>query len=230
MGLSQRLGQILALAKGSHVLADIGTDHAYLPIEACRLDICQKAIACDINQGPLKIATANIQEAAFTQRIETRLGDGLEPLGEGEADTIVISGMGGIRMWHILQGQATKAQFAKKLILQPQHNLEELRRYLHGGGYQILDEQLVMESDTRFYVILVAHYTGVVDIWTAEAYILGKFLSERPHYLAYLQYHHQKMTRYIQDITCRSSREIAVQRLAIFSHAIAAAEKDKRRE
>lgn len=88
-------------------LADVGTDHAYIPIYLMQNGVIPQAVAMDINQGPLLRATENIRRYGLTGRIETRLSDGLEKLQAGEADTILIAGMGGLLMVRILEnGQA----------------------------------------------------------------------------------------------------------------------------
>ena len=212
MALSLRLSTILNLARGSNTLADIGTDHAYLPIEACAANLCNTAIACDINKGPLETAAANIRAAGLSNRIQTRLGDGLAPLNTNEADCIVISGMGGMRIWNILQNEPEKARYAKKLILQPQHDLEELRKNLHGSGYDITAEELVIE-DSRFYVILVVAYTDEVTQWTEQEYFFGKHLAQSRDFLRYLHYHQDKIARYIQSISDGDTRQLAEMRL-----------------
>lgn len=212
MALSLRLQAILDLVQGSQVLADIGTDHALLPIEAMRRGFCKKAIACDINKGPLDIAAANISGAGFAAQIETRLGDGLQPIRPMEADCVVISGMGGTRIWHILQSEPTKAQYAQRLILQPQHNLETLRKNLHAEGYAIETEKLICE-DRRFYVILLARYTGAVTPWAPQEYFLGKDIAQSPLFPAYLEYHQEKISRYIQSVKDENDRAADAARL-----------------
>ena len=212
MAISLRLRAVLDLINNCDILADIGTDHAYLPIEACNANLCTKAIACDINKGPLDIANVNIATAGLCNCIETRLGDGLKPLNTNEADCIVISGMGGMRIWNILQSEPCKARYAKKLILQPQHDLEELRKKLHGTGYEISTEKLVIE-DSRFYVILLARYIGEVTQWEEQEYFFGRYLSESEDFMQYLNYHHVKITRYIQSINDYDTRQLAETRL-----------------
>ena len=213
MALSARLQAILEFAKGCKVLADIGTDHAYLPIEAVRAGFCEKAIACDVNKSPLESAEKNIQLVPFLDQLETRLGNGLVPLEENEADCIVISGMGGMLIWDILQAQPAKARFAKKLILQPQQSVERLRKNLHGAGYEITAEKLVYE-DARFYIILVARYTGSeVAAWTDREYFLGKYLCESPGYLQYLQHEKDRIARYIHFVKDDDAGRLAHMRL-----------------
>jgi len=213
MALSLRLRAVLELARGCEILADIGTDHGFLPIEACSMEICEKAIACDINKGPLAVAKANIRAAGLSHRIETRLGDGLKPLCEKEADCIVISGMGGMRIWNILHTEPGKARFAKKLVLGPQHNVPELRKNLHGMGFEILTEKLVYE-DSRFYVILVTTYTGEIKSWTEQEYFLGKHLRDSEDFMPYLRYHRSQIDGYIGSLKHPSSLQLAELRLS----------------
>ena len=209
MAISKRLGAILALAKGAHTLADIGTDHAYLAIAAIEQNICHQAIACDINPGPLHIAKKNIAQANLTQAIETRLGNGLAPLRPQEADTIVIAGMGGMLILKILEAEMPKAQFAKKLILSPQHDLPLVRKSLHQLGFYIAQEVLVHE-DGRFYIVLEATHTGECHTWTEQEYFLGKHLKNSPHWPSYLNHQADKINRYIDHL---KAKETALQQL-----------------
>jgi len=196
------------------VLADIGTDHAYLPIEAIRAGFCETAIACDIVHGPLKMAEFNIRAAGFAGRIETRLGDGLQPLAPNEADCITIAGMGGKNIMHILSAAPQTAENAR-LILQPQHDLEDLRRFLHANSYNILEEKLVHEKSkkqSRFYVILIASYTtDLITPWTDADYFLGQINS--PHLHEYLREKHRKISGYINSVSDISAQKLAQQRL-----------------
>ena len=163
------------------VLADIGTDHAYLPIAAIEQKICKSAIACDLHPGPLKIAKENISKAGFASHIQTRLGDGLKPISPGEADCIVITGMGGMRIWGILMDGMEQAQLAKRLVLQPQHDIVLLRKNLHKAGFEIQDERLVREKvggKELFYIVIAARYTAANITWTEREYFLGKHLIE----------------------------------------------------
>ena len=212
MAISKRLQGILDFVENATTLADIGTDHAFLPIEACTKNICSRAIACDLNKGPLEIANINIKAANLTHRIETRLGNGLLPLNINEADVITISGMGSHVMWSILESQPEKAKSARVLVLQPQHDyLENFRMSLHGGGYEILDETLIYE-DSRFYVIMKVSHTGKISTWTDREYFVGKFLTNSPFFSEYLDYHRSKIARFIDNCD-NQSRELAKMRL-----------------
>jgi len=209
MAISLRLRTLLEYVKNTNVLADIGTDHAYLPIEACKLSLCKTAIACDINKGPLEIAKKNIEVAGLTACIQTRLGDGLAPLNSNEADTIVISGMGGMAVWRILQNP--RAKEAKKLILQPQHNIPELRINLHQAGFNISEESLIKE-DGRFYIILIAAYGGEIATYSPQEYFLGKGINNSDAYGSYLNHTEEKILKYI-DFLSDTEKENAMHQL-----------------
>ena len=214
MVLSPRLQAVLDLiasgADQKNILADIGTDHAYLPIVAVEQGICEKAIACDLHPGPLTIASENIREAGLCDKIETRLGNGLAPLSAGEASCIVVAGMGGMRIWGILLEGMEQARAAKKLILQPQHDTVLLRKNLHEARFEIQDERLVKEivgGKEHFYVIIAACYTGEVTQWTEKEYFLGKFLIEAGGdiFTAYKQREREKIEAYISRIKDNSA-------------------------
>ncbi|MCL2528307.1 MAG: class I SAM-dependent methyltransferase, partial [Defluviitaleaceae bacterium] len=217
--LSPRLQAVMDFINcRASVLADIGTDHAYLPVAAVQHGLCDKAIACDLNPGPLAIADRNIQDAGLCGTIETRLGDGLLPLLPGEADCIVIAGMGGMRIWGIISEGIEQARKASRLILQPQHDTVLLRKNLHEAGFEIQDEIIVREVvgvREHFYVIIAACYTGDVYNWTEKEYFLGKFLIEKSgdDFFAYLASESKKITAYIAQIKDEAALSDAKMRL-----------------
>lgn len=208
--LSPRLTAVLGCVGACRVLADIGTDHAYLPIAAVRGGVCEKAVACDISRGPLEIAEKNIHAAGLSDRIQTRLGDGLQPLFENETDCITIAGMGGMRIMEILAAAPEKTGNAR-LILQPQHDLEELRRFLHSNAYMILEEKIVRER-ARFYVIIVAGRGGEAAEYTDAEYFCGRISGAEA--TAYLRDLRQKISAYFGELTDADARELAKKRLA----------------
>ena len=114
---------VAGMVTGRGTLADIGTDHAFLPIELIRQEKICHAIAMDINQGPLKAAKEHIAACGYENQIETRLSDGMAALAPGEACSAVIAGMGGALTVHILTEGKEKAGQMKELILQPQSEL-----------------------------------------------------------------------------------------------------------
>ena len=120
MVLSPRLQAIADLIKPCHCMADIGTDHAYLPVWLCQNGRCDTAIAADINQGPLDRAGETVRRFQLSNRVSLRLGSGVEPLSPGEADGIVIAGMGGLLIGELLQARPQVFDQAKQILLQTQ--------------------------------------------------------------------------------------------------------------
>lgn len=159
--LKGRLSLCARYVRGGSRLADIGTDHAYLPIALCEADRCPCALACDINPLPLQSARQNIARRGLTGRIETRLGSGLEPVGADEADDIVIAGMGGELIADILAACPWIGNPDKRLILQPMTRHEALIRWLYANGYAITDQDAVTDAG-KSYTVICARYDGTV--------------------------------------------------------------------
>ncbi len=159
MELKGRLGAIAEKIPVCGVLADVGTDHAYIPMYAVMKGVCCKALATDIRIGPVKIAERNIRRCGLEERIEVRLGPGLGPVACGEADTAVIAGMGGLLINEILQDSLEKARGIKSLILQPMNAVELVRKWLYEEGFAIHEELLVSEGK-KLYNIICAGWEG----------------------------------------------------------------------
>jgi len=160
MELKGRLGAIAGMVPVCRTVCDIGTDHAYIPIYLVSGDICGKAVATDVRKGPLQVAGENILSFGLDDRIELRLGDGLEPLREGEAEVIVIAGMGGALIRDLLEQGRSKAVKAQKLVLQPMKAPELVREWLCENGFEITGEELA-EEEGKIYTLIGAHWTGV---------------------------------------------------------------------
>ena len=148
--LPKRLETIIERMPDSGCLADIGCDHAYVAIEAVRRGRAARALACDVRKGPLQQAAEHILCAGLAGKIETRLSDGLEKVAPGEADTVVVAGMGGPLMERILQGRL--GDFAH-FVLSPQSEIPHFRRFLLTEGMQI-DEETMLIDEGKYYVIL----------------------------------------------------------------------------
>lgn len=152
--ITERLQCVINNTSGK-VIADIGTDHAYIPIKLIKDCICEKAIASDIKKGPLEIAKQNIERNKLDGKIETRLGAGLSVLKEGEADTIIIAGMGGEMIESILKDNEKIAKSAKILVLQPMNSQYELRKYLIKNNYKITSENIAVEGFKVYNILTV---------------------------------------------------------------------------
>ena len=135
MELSVRLQAVADMVTEGTKVADVGTDHAYIPIYLVEHDKNPSAIAMDINRGPLKKAEENISSHNLENKIETRLSDGLKQLHLGEADSVVIAGMGGGLVVKIMEEGTLHKKYVKEWILQPQSEISKVRQYLNENGY-----------------------------------------------------------------------------------------------
>ena len=155
MKLSNRMKAVAAMVTNGSRLADIGTDHAFVPIFLLQKQIIPWAIASDINEGPLERAREHIREAGLEEQISIRLGDGLSRVSPGEADSILIAGMGGELILHILEEGEAVCRQAGELILQPQSEIHKVRRYLREHDYRLVDEDMILE-DGKYYPMMRA--------------------------------------------------------------------------
>ncbi len=164
--LSDRMQAIADQVGPDDVVADIGTDHGYIPIWLTINNRCRHAILGDINAGPLEKAQESITKYAPDKIFDMRLGSGIEVLQPGEADTVIIAGMGGILIKNILLAEMHKTKLFKKMILQPRNNSDVLRSWLEElDGFVITKEQVVKEVDKYSEIITVK---AVSEITPAE--------------------------------------------------------------
>ena len=157
--ISNRLTTASALVTQGYTLADVGTDHGYIPIYLLQQEKIPSAIAMDINEGPLERAKEHIALYGLQAYIQTRLSDGVAALKPGEVEAVLIAGMGGGLVMHILQDGEQVCRTAKELILQPQSEIERVREFLREEGYTILAEGMVYE-DGKFYPMMKVQYQG----------------------------------------------------------------------
>jgi len=157
--LSPRLRTIADLVRPGARLADIGTDHARLPVWLIRQGVISRAIATDLRPGPLERARQTAARCALEGQIDFRLGDGLQTLsGPEEADTLVVAGMGGETIAAILSGApwlASPAAHTCRLLLQPMSGADALRRWLGRNGFAIRREVLCQEERTLYVILWV---------------------------------------------------------------------------
>lgn len=160
MELSERLNFIIKNIENTSVLADIGTDHGYIPVHALKNGICSKAIAVDINKEPLDKARLNAILEGMGEELEFRLGDGLKVLEKDEVEVTVIAGMGGNLIRDILEAQIEKVNSMKYLVLQPAQNPEVLREYLYTNNYEIINEDLCLDDNIYYELFKVRRKEG----------------------------------------------------------------------
>jgi len=149
--LSKRIEKLVELFPGARSVADIGCDHGYTSILLAKAGKAEKIIACDIGQAPLESAKKNILREGLTDRIECRLGDGLEPIKSFEAESVLISGMGGPLITEILDKRIEEFSFA---VLSPQSDFANFRRFLF-DRMDILKEEYLEEGGKFYRLFLV---------------------------------------------------------------------------
>ena len=159
--LSTRLTFVKTIAGTCGTVADIGTDHALLPVSMVAEGLAEKAILTDVRKGPLEAAVRGIEKYCPEKRsaFDLRHGNGLKVLKKGEADVITICGMGGLLIAEILEASPEVAKNCPKLVLQPNTCVGELRRFLWDNGFTIAREQGLAEAGHP-YAIIETRYTG----------------------------------------------------------------------
>ena len=166
MKLSKRMKAVASMVTPGNALADIGTDHGYVPISLVQEKKIKRAIAMDINRGPLQRAQENIAAYQLEGYIQTRLSDGVNQLEAGEVDTILIAGMGGELVIHILSEGMEVCRSVKELVLQPQSELHKVRQFLREQNFEIVDEDMVIE-DGKYYPMMKVVPVENTVLWDA---------------------------------------------------------------
>ncbi|MDR1627711.1 MAG: class I SAM-dependent methyltransferase [Oscillospiraceae bacterium] len=173
--LSKRLEICAGMVSKGCRIADIGTDHAYLPIFLAKNNLISGAIASDVNTGPLKTAQKNIKNNGLEKIIKTRISEGLKNIYEDEVDEIIIAGMGGNLISEILDKCNFQNKFSKKFILQPMTREYDLRLYLCNNGYFIENEKAVY-CKNKVYTVMHVKYTNHKLIFSETYYYIGMIL------------------------------------------------------
>ncbi len=174
MKLSHRLMTIASFVRKGSKIADIGTDHGYIPIYLVKEGISPSALAMDVRKGPLERAEHHVLDYGLGDKIKVRLSDGLMKLKPGEADTIVIAGMGGELIVRILEEGRHVWESAERLILSPQSEIGSVRHYLEENGFTILRETMVKDEGKYYTVIEAGH--GAMHYGRECFYEYGKCL------------------------------------------------------
>lgn len=218
MEISKRLQAVVALVSYP-VIADIGTDHGYVPIYLHKMGKIQKALACDVRKGPLEKAKENIFLFQAQDHIETRLGNGLIPVRPGEVETAVIAGMGGMLTLRILKDSPEVVASLKELILAPQHDVDGVRRYLHSIGF-IIETEIMMKEDGKYYNIMRC-IPGEEEYPREIDYLYGKkLLFQKEPLLKELLTMEERKYRLVEQKLLESDTENAKERLVQVSEKL----------
>lgn len=200
--LQPRLQCIASLVPRGARLADVGTDHGYLPVYLLQRGVIDHAIASDINKAPLDHARATAREYGVEDKMDFRLCAGLADISAEETDTVAIAGMGGETILSILEAAPWTCDGAHTLILQPQTKIALLRRWLAEHGFAFLRERLVRDKG-QLYAVLVVSRGETRALSEGEA-LCGVLLGKDPLYGALLDEQLQKLTRAAQGLAVSS--------------------------
>lgn len=210
MELSNRLMKIVNMVDSCSSIADIGTDHAYIPIYLVKNGICKSAIASDINEGPVKKAKNNILFENLENKIKCLKSEGLKHLSPFETDCVVIAGMGGNLTRDIIEDRIETFKSLKYAILNPAQNVEILREYIYKSGFEILDEDLCIDENIFYEIIKVRYANHPIEI-DSIYYEVSKVLLQKKHPLigAFIEkklYLNKKILSAIKEGSCLADK------------------------
>lgn len=166
--LSERILMAAKMVRKGSIVADIGTDHAYLPAWLVLNGICPSALACDLRKGPLDNAKKTVEAYGVADKITLRLSDGFDEIEPFEAQDFIMCGMGGTLMAELLSRAYWLKDSRKRVILQPQSHAEDVRKFLAENGFRILYEDACTDAG-KLYCAMTAEYCGE-KISADEAY------------------------------------------------------------
>ena len=187
MQISERLKTVASFVTEGMKVADIGTDHAYVPIYLVQEGRIPSALAMDVGRGPLKRAKEHIAEQGLSEKIETRLSNGFSAFQKGDAQSVVIAGLGGELMIQILNLGKYVISDVSEFILSPHSEIHKVRAFLMGHGFSIVKETMLCEEGIYYTVIKAVYGRG--DYETEPEIWYGKRLLEEknPVLLEYLK-------------------------------------------
>ena len=228
--LSERLQMLARMVTPGSRVADVGCDHGFLSIYLVQEEICPHVIAMDVRKGPLSAAREHINAKGLGAYIETRISDGLQKLKPGETDTVVCAGMGGRLMERILTESLEKAMQLRELILQPQSEIQEFRKFLRRTGFRVDEEDMVWE-DGKYYFAMRAVPEGKEILFDSDIpenlrlsgrtdiadYVrlcdkFGEKLLTKKHPLMgqYLRQQEKILTQLTERLTCSSTERVKI--------------------
>lgn len=179
MRLSSRLKMAAEMVRKGVIAADIGTDHAFLPVYLVLNGVCPSVLASDINSGPLKNAADTVKSFSLESKISLRLSNGLNNIFENEAQDFIFAGMGGTLIARLADEAGWLKNESKRLIIQPMTRAEDVRQYLCENGFKILTENAV-EEDGRVYIAMCAEYDGIERSFSPAYFYCGELNTENP--------------------------------------------------
>ena len=215
MKLSNRLQKIIEILNLPTTVADIGTDHAYIPIYLAQYSDCSVVIASDVKKEPYQVAVEHVERAGVSDKIDLRLGAGLSVLKLGEVESIIIAGMGGSTIKKIIAENYKLAQQLEQIVLQPMAGAGSLRKWLVNNNFKIADEALVKgDKKEKIYQILSIK-PGKMDVEDEFLLELGPKLIENKDCLVneYLDHLEKNWTNIIDKISVNAPQHNKIKQL-----------------
>lgn len=202
LNLSERMLMAAKMVRKGNAVADIGTDHAYLPAWLVLNGISPSALACDVRKGPLENAKKTVEHYNISDKITLRLSDGFDEIEPFEAQDFIMCGMGGTLMEELVSRVHWLRDKSKRIIVQPQSHAEDIRRYFVENGFEILFEDACTDSG-KLYCAMAAEYTGIKQE-KSVSYIYSGRLSEcrKP-----------EAKKYLENILSRLSTKLEAEKL-----------------
>jgi len=200
MNIGNRLKLVASMITPGSRVADIGSDHAYLPIYLARNKISPMVIATEVRRGPYERAKENVVKSGLEGVIELRFGSGFNPIAPGDTDIATISGMGGLTIVDIVKDNLEVADSFEYLILQPMRNQSFLRRELFLMSYAIIEEDVAIEGNKYYEVLAVKKQAGIV--YDEIDVIIGPILRRKktPNVIEYLNWRTKNLMQVIKKL------------------------------
>lgn len=229
--LSARLIRVAEWIPNGMRVADIGSDHAYLPCFLVLRDETTTAIAGEVNEGPFQLAKSQVQRLGLSHKIDVRKGNGLEVLQKGEADVIAIAGMGGGLITTILDEGKEKLEGVTRLVLQPNVAARQIRIWLRQNGWRIHKEGILSE-DEKIYEIIVAERGDDKDLYeeeTEKKLLLGPYLMKEKNKIFYEKWQHEvsvwkrilsQLDEATENETSKQKRKILIEKIKMVEEVL----------
>jgi tRNA (adenine22-N1)-methyltransferase len=223
--LSKRLSTAAGMMIPGNRLADVGTDHGWVPVYLVQTGAIPSALAMDIGKGPLQRAQEHIEEYGLSDRIECRLSDGLAAYDKGECDTVLIAGMGGELIIDILKKGREKLTDGMQLILSPHTHAELVREYVDSCGYKLMDEICVYDEGKYYFLMDVRVEIGKTrESDSSVGYFISHILVEKkdPVYLEYLKAQLAKYRNILENTGLGADRRAELEKMAgVYAETVA---------
>jgi tRNA (adenine22-N1)-methyltransferase len=220
INLDRRLQAVASCIRNGAVLGDVGTDHAYLPVYLAQRGIIDRAVGVDVHEGPYRSALATVRAYGLESRISIRKGNGLEPIGRGEVNVLVLAGMGGNTIRQILAAGKPVLEEVEEMVLQPQGAEGKVRVELINGGWKIKNELLVEEEGKIYTVIYFSRTAG----WDRQDIVnlTGNYMAKMASGLLAGSLDHAVLQKYIEKAVWGFGPVIIAERSQLFRQLLTA--------